>query len=115
MDVLTTVLHSCGNEAFEWPQLYQQDIDFTTTYKLLGTGANFTDFYIEDGLLCHLGHFCVPARKHVNMILEDHYIRMPKHFGVETIVAILQKDFYWPKIRQDVNKYIRSCTSCAIS
>ena len=28
---------------------------------------------------------------------------------------MLQKHFYWPKIRQEVNKYIRSCTTCAIA
>jgi hypothetical protein len=38
-----------------------------------------------------------------------------RHFGVETIVAVLQKHFYWLKIRQDVRKYIRSCTTCTIS
>jgi hypothetical protein len=55
MAALTTVLHSCGHEASEWPQLYQQDPNFTTTYQLLGTGATVTDFHIQDGILCHLG------------------------------------------------------------
>jgi hypothetical protein len=32
VDALTTMLHSYGHEASEWPQLYQQDPDFTTTY-----------------------------------------------------------------------------------
>jgi hypothetical protein len=43
---LTTVLQSCGHEASEWPQLYQQDLEFATTYQLLGTGATVTDFHI---------------------------------------------------------------------
>jgi hypothetical protein len=30
-------------------------------------------------------------------------------------VAVLQKHFYWPKLRQDVGKYIRSCIAYAIS
>ena len=30
------------------------------------------------------------------------------------MVAMLQKYFYWMKLRQDVNKYIRSCTPYAI-
>jgi hypothetical protein len=30
-------------------------------------------------------------------------------------VAILHKHFYWPKLQQDVSKYIRSCTTCVIS
>jgi hypothetical protein len=112
---LTTVLHSCGHEASEWPQLYQQDPDFATTYHLLGTGATVTDFHIQDGLLCHLGHLCVPTSEHAKMIWEAHYSRVAGHFGVEKTVVILQKHFYWPKLRQDVNKYIRSCTACAIS
>jgi hypothetical protein len=64
----TTMLHSCGHEASEWPQLYQQDPDFATTYQLLGTCMNVTDFHIQDKLLCHLVHLCVPTRKHVNPI-----------------------------------------------
>jgi hypothetical protein len=30
-------------------------------------------------------------------------------------VVVLQKHFYWPKIQQDVSKYIRSCIVCAIA
>jgi hypothetical protein len=112
---LTTVLHSCGHEASEWPQLYQQDPDFATTYQLLGTGATVTDFHIQDRLLCHLGHLCVPTSERAKMIWEAHYSRVAGHFGVEKTVVVLQKHFYWPKLRQDVNKYIRSCTACAIS
>jgi hypothetical protein len=37
------------------------------------------------------------------------------HFGVEKTVAVLQKHFYWSKLRQDVVKYIRSCTTYVIS
>jgi hypothetical protein len=49
------------------------------------------------------------------MIWEAHYSWEAGHFGVEKIVAMLQKHFYWPKLRQEVNKYIRSCTACAIA
>jgi hypothetical protein len=38
-----------------------------------------------------------------------------EHFGMEKIVVILKKHFYWPKLRRDVNKYIISFTACAIS
>jgi hypothetical protein len=112
---LTTMLNSYGHEAFEWPQLYQQDPDFATTYKLLGTGTIVTNFHIQDGLLCNMGHLFVPASKHAKIILESHYNQVAGHFGMEKTVAILQKHFYWPKLRHDISKYIRSCTSCAIA
>jgi hypothetical protein len=115
MASLATVLHSFGHEASEWPQLYQQDLDFATTYQLLGTGVTVTDFHIQDRLLCHLGHLCVPTRKHENMIWEAHYSWVAGHFGVKKTVVVLQKHFYWPKLRQDIIKYIISCTSYSIS
>jgi hypothetical protein len=114
VDALTTVLHYCGHEASEWPQLYQQDPYFSTTYQVLGTGATFTDFHIQYGMLCHTGHLCVPARGHAKMIWETHYSWMEGHFGVDKIVVVVQKHFFWPKLQHDVNNYIISCTSCAI-
>jgi hypothetical protein len=89
MAALTTVLHSFGHEAYEWPQLYQQGPNFTTTYQLLGTCVTVTNFHIKDSLLCHLGHLCVHASGHAKMIWEAHYSWMEGHFGVEKIVVVL--------------------------
>jgi hypothetical protein len=89
MDAITTILHSCGHEASEWPQLYQQDLDFTTTYHLLGTCTNVTNFHIQDRLLCHFGHLSVPTSEQENLIWEDHYSHVVGHFGMEKNVAIL--------------------------
>jgi hypothetical protein len=46
MAAITTMVHSCGHEAFEWPQLDQQDPDFSIAYQLLGTGMTVTSFHI---------------------------------------------------------------------
>jgi hypothetical protein len=43
---LTTMLHSCGHEASEWPQIYYKDPDLATTYQVLGTCVTITDFHI---------------------------------------------------------------------
>jgi hypothetical protein len=92
------MLHSCGDEAFEWPQLYQQDPDFATTYQLLGKGATVTDFHIHDRLLCYMGHICVPKSECAKLIWESQYIRVARHFGVEKTVVVLHKHFYCPKL-----------------
>jgi hypothetical protein len=49
------------------------------------------------------------------MIWESHYSRETIHVGVEKTVAVLQKHFYWLKLRHDVRKYIISCTAYATS
>jgi hypothetical protein len=83
------MLHSYVHEASKWPQIYQQDPYFSTTYQILGTGMTIIDFHIQDGPLCHLGHLCVPTRKHANLIWEAHYSRMAGHFGVEKTLVVL--------------------------
>ena len=113
--VLTTVLNSCGHETSDWPLLYKSDPEFSHTYQNLLEGQHVPDFHLHDGLLCHLGHLCVPSSERAKMIWEAHYSRTVGHFGVEKTVAVLQKYFYWPNLRQDVGKYIRSCTACAIA
>jgi hypothetical protein len=58
---LTTVLDSCGHETSGWPHLYETDPDFTNTYQMLGANTTVTNFHLQDGLLCHLGHLCIPS------------------------------------------------------
>jgi hypothetical protein len=96
---LTTILQSCGHEASQWPQLYEKDMDFSTTYHLLVTCTTITDFHIQEELLCHLGHICVPTSERANMIWETHYSRVAGHFGLVKTVVVLQKHFYCPKLR----------------
>jgi hypothetical protein len=112
---LTKVLDSCSHETYGWPQLYETDPDFTTTYQMLGVNAVVNNFHLQDGLLCHLGHICVPSSERVKLLWESHYSRVAGHFGIKNIMAMLQKHFYWSKLRQEVSKYIRFCTACAIS
>lgn len=109
------MLDSCGHETSGWSQLYASDPDFATTYQAVSEGTPVANFYLQDGLLSHLGHLCVPSSEHVKLIWASHYIQVARHFVVDRIVTMLQKYFYWSKLRQDVSKYIISCTSCAIS
>jgi hypothetical protein len=82
---LTTVLDSCGHETSVWPQLYEIDLDFTTTYQMLGANVVVDNFHLHDGLLFHLVHICVPSSERVKMIWESHYSQVAGHFGIEKI------------------------------
>jgi hypothetical protein len=65
---LTTVLESYDHETSGWPQLYETDLDFATTYQMLGAKEVVDNFHLQDGLLCHLGHICVPSSEQAKMI-----------------------------------------------
>jgi len=62
--MLTIVLNSYGHETSVWPRLYRNDFDFVISYQTLNAGKQVTNFHVQDGLLYHLSHICVPSRKH---------------------------------------------------
>lgn len=113
--VLNIVLNCCEHETAGWPHIYKSDLEFDNTYQMLLEIKQVPTFHLQYALLCHLGHLYVPSSECANMILEVHYNQVVGHFGPEKIVAVLQKYFYWPKLRQNVGNYIKSYTSCNIS
>jgi hypothetical protein len=86
---LTTMLYSCNHETSRWPHLYKTNHDFSTTYKMLGTNSVVVNFHLQDGLLCHLGHLCVPSPECMKMIWEAHYSWVERHFGIEKTMTLL--------------------------
>jgi hypothetical protein len=80
---LTTVLDSCGHETYGWPNLYEVDPDFSTTYQMLGANKFVTNFHLQYGLLCHQVHLCIPSSERAKLIWEYHYSRVTRHFDME--------------------------------
>jgi len=109
------VLDSCGHETSRWPNLYEIDPKLSTKYQMFGANSVVSNFNLQEGILCQLGHIFVPSSEKENMSWESHYSQVEGKFGVEKIVVVLQKHFYWSKLRQDASKYIRPCTTCVIA
>jgi len=80
---LTTMLNSCGHETCDWPLLYKSDPEFGHTYQTLLEGRYVPNFHLQDTLLCHLGHLCVPSSERAKMIWEAHYSQSIGHFRVK--------------------------------
>ena len=55
-------------------RFYTSDPEFNHTYNTLLEGKQVPNFHLQDTLLCHLGHLCVPSRECAKMIWEVHYI-----------------------------------------
>ena len=104
--VITTVLNSCGHETYDWPLLYKSDPEFSHTYRTLLEGHQVSNFHLQNALLCHMGHLCVPSSECAKTIWEAHYNQIVGHFRVEKTVAIIQNYLYYPNLRQDVGKCI---------
>ncbi|GJP83665.1 hypothetical protein CLOP_g13794 [Closterium sp. NIES-67] len=48
------------------------------------------------------------------LIQESHNNPTSGHFDVDKTTKMLQRDYYWPNMADDVRKYVSSCTACQI-
>ena len=70
----------------------------------------------DDGLYCHrFGKLYLPQVMRKQIVLETHHSASSGHFGVDRVCAKLQKDFWWPKMRQTIVTELRSCHECQVS
>ncbi|KAL0417388.1 UNVERIFIED_CONTAM: Transposon Tf2-11 polyprotein [Sesamum latifolium] len=72
-------------------------------------------FWLEDGLLMTKGNrLYVPKggdlRK--SLISECHDTLWAGHQGEERTYALVQRAYYWPQMRDDVETYVRTCLIC---
>jgi hypothetical protein len=56
---------------------------------------------------------CIPASSVRLLLLQEaHGGGLMGHFGVKKTEAILSNHFFWPKMRQDVERFIARCSTC---
>jgi len=68
----------------------------------------------NDGLLCKCGRIYVPdvnnLRLHILHARHDHLLA--GHFGQTKTMALVFRDYTWPKLRGFVLDFCKSCTTC---
>ena len=48
-------------------------------------------------------------------IKDSHTAAMSGHFSAKKVVALLQRDYFWPGMRRQVNDFVESCHECQCS
>ena len=68
----------------------------------------------DDGLLLRNLRIYVPDRDNLRLeILRQHHDhRLSGHLGIHKTMHLIQRRFYWPRIKRFVTSYIRSCDEC---
>ena len=113
--VLIIVLDSYGYDISGWLHHYERNPEVSNTYHQLLEGKQVKNFHLQDTLLFHLGHICVPSSERPKLIWEVHYSWVAGHFRVEKTMVALQKYFNWPNLHLDVGRSIKSFTARIIS
>jgi len=72
-------------------------------------------FSLRDGLVLFNGLVYVPASDaiKVQVLRQCHDSPAAGHFGQAKTFELVTRDFYWPRVRRYVNRYVATCDTCA--
>ena len=95
------------------------ELDFLKRVRL-ATSSEFIEgyngkdgFYVQDGILYRNGLVCIPTDElRLEVLKIRHDSPTAGHFGTAKTFDLVNRDFYWPGMRDFVAKYVKSC-DCA--
>ena len=69
--------------------------------------------YVKDGER----RLCIPREKHLIRLIfhEVHDPLTSAHSGIDRAFAELRSKFFWPKMKRDVVKYVKTCHRCQVN
>jgi hypothetical protein len=68
-------------------------------------------YWLEDGLLYTKGHrLYIPiGGLQRDLLKEPHDSKWADHSRMERMYALLSRSYYWPRMREEVELYVRTC------
>ena len=96
-----------GFETFK--DLYENDVDFGGIWTSCQQGS-FQPFSIFDGFLFNNNALCVPCYSlRLTILTEVHEGALRGHFRRDKTLALVQANFYWPKLKRNVDRLVKQC------
>ena len=92
---------------------YVHEDEFKDVLQNCKEGRTWNMFVVTHGFVFRANKLCIPASS-VRLLLlqEEHGGGLMGHFDVKKTEYLLATDFFWPKMRRDVERFIARCTTC---
>ncbi|GKE19491.1 RNA-directed DNA polymerase [Tanacetum coccineum] len=102
-----------GFETFK--ELYVDDSDFAGIWQKC-QDQPYPPFIIHDGFLFKGNRLCIPICSLQESIIEEGHARgLAGHFGVTKTLAWLSDHFYWPRMKQDISRFVERSRVCKVA
>ena len=69
---------------------------------------------VDDLYQHRFGKLYIPLSFRKQLVMEAHRTAYSGHFGVDRVTAKLQEHLWWPRMRQSVAKFLKSCHECQV-
>jgi putative transposase len=98
-------------------QAGQQDAAYYQALEELSSSAQRTEgkeriLELQDGLLYRKGLLWVSKNARNAILYTEHNSPVAGLFGQDKMIELIQCNFWWPKMDQDIIEYVRSCLEC---
>jgi len=87
-----------------------QDEDYIALCKATNKKENIAKEYsIDQELLCWKGRVYAPKATRTRIMKSEHDSNIAGHFGKDRTMELISRNFYWPKMEEDVRAYCGNC------
>ena len=93
-------------------ELYQDDPYFSKIWRECSNGP-YLHYLLHDGYLFKNNCLCIPeCSLRQAIIREAHGGGLGGHFRRDKNLALVEENFYWPKMAKDVTRHVERCKTC---
>ncbi|XXG79359.1 hypothetical protein AAC387_Pa09g0449 [Persea americana] len=97
-------------------ELYKDDPFFGKVWEECSQAVSSRPFLFQDEYIFRGNRLCIPQSSLREAIIDEaHGGGLGGHFGGDKTLALVQENFFWPKMERDVTHYIKHCRTCHIA
>ncbi|HEY4064592.1 MAG TPA: DDE-type integrase/transposase/recombinase, partial [Puia sp.] len=77
-------------------------------------GEVLADTTYKDGMLFRKGKIWLPRNDALKKLVfeNEHDTMVAGHMGMDKTLEMINRNFYWPRMAEDIEDYVRSCVDC---
>ena len=109
VNAITTMYHE---ELQSLSELYPQDQDFASIWMQIKDGHSMPPYSIRNDILYHQNAICITQSLRQKVMDEAHASSYAGHREIIPTTQALERYFFWPTLRTDIEKYVRECLVC---
>ncbi|MCO5604456.1 hypothetical protein L7F22_058622 [Adiantum nelumboides] len=91
---------------------YATDTNFADIFTRIWDGETVAGYSLREGYLMRKTLLCVTQPLREKVMTECHCPPYTGHRGIATTMKGVERYFYWPRLKKDVEELVRSCLVC---
>jgi hypothetical protein len=98
--------------------MYTDDLDFQEAYEVAGNPVlrdiiHWDEYMIQEGLMFKGNQMCIlKCSMRENLLKEKQSGGLAGHFGHDKTFTKLNESYFWPRMREDVKRFVDRCKMC---